>query len=197
LQVNFRGSTGYGTDFMEAGYGEWGRKIQYDIIDATRWAIAEGLADPNRVGIFGASFGGYSALQAPLIEPDLFKAAIGYVGVYDLDMLYSTGDIETMRWGESYLDKTLPETPEERAAQSPLQNLDKLKTPVFIVHGEDDPRAAFAHAEALRDALDDISYPYEWLSKKGEGHGFYDEGNREELFERILTFLNKHVARQG
>jgi dipeptidyl aminopeptidase/acylaminoacyl peptidase len=182
---------------MEAGYGEWGRKIQYDIIDATRWAIAEGLADPNRVGIFGASFGGYSALQAPLIEPDLFKAAIGYVGVYDLDMLYSTGDIETMRWGESYLDKTLPETPEERAAQSPLQNLEKLKTPVFIVHGEDDPRAAFEHAEALRDALDDINYPYEWLSKKGEGHGFYDEGNREELFERILMFLNKHLARQG
>lgn len=193
LQINFRGSTGYGQDFLEAGYGEWGRKIQTDIIDATYWAISSGLADPDRVAIYGASFGGYSALQAPILEPDLYKAAIGYVGVYDLDMLYTTGDIQTTRWGDAYLDKTLPSTQEERSAQSPLRNVDKLKTPLFIVHGVDDPRAAFEHAEALRDALDEINYPYEWLAKDGEGHGFYDVDNRIELNNKVLAFLEKHL----
>lgn len=193
LQVNFRGSTGYGKDFMEAGYGEWGRKTQEDIIDATRWAINQGLVDGDRVAIFGASFGGYSALQAPIVEPGLFKAAIGYVGVYDLDMLYTTGDIETIRWGDAYLDKTLPKTEEQRRAQSPVHNLDKLDVPLFIVHGVDDPRAAFEHAEALRDALDEINYPYEWLAKDGEGHGFYDVDNRIELNNKVLAFLEKHL----
>ena len=193
LQVNFRGSTGYGKNFMEAGYGEWGRKTQEDIIDATRWAINQGLVDGDRVAIFGASFGGYSALQAPIVEPGLFKAAIGYVGVYDLDMLYTTGDIETIRWGDAYLDKTLPKTEEQRRAQSPVHNLDKLDLPLFIVHGVDDPRAAFEHAEALRDALDEINYPYEWLAKDGEGHGFYDVDNRIELNNKVLAFLEKHL----
>jgi len=193
LQINFRGSTGYGTDFRDAGYGEWGRKTQEDIIDATYWAVNEGIADRDRLAIFGASFGGYSALQAPILEPDLFKAAIGYVGVYDLDMLYTTGDIETARWGESYLDTTLPADQAERIAQSPARNVDKLKAAVFIVHGVDDYRAAFEHAEALRDALDEINYPYEWLAKDGEGHGFYDVDNRIELNNKVLAFLEKHL----
>lgn len=193
IQVNFRGSTGYGKSFMEAGYGEWGRKIQYDIIDATRWAIDDGVADPNRIAIYGASFGGYSAIQASILEPDLYKAAIGYVGVYDLDLLYTTGDIETRRWGAAYLDKTLPSDEAERIAQSPVHNVDKLKAAVFIVHGKDDPRAAFEHAEALRDALDKIHYPYEWLAKDGEGHGFYDVANRTELNRKVLAFLAKHL----
>lgn len=193
LQINFRGSTGYGTDFRDAGYGEWGRKTQEDIIDATRWAVNEGLADQDRLAIFGASFGGYSALQAPILEPDLYKAAIGYVGVYDLDMLYTTGDIETARWGEAYLDTTLPDNQKDRIAQSPAQNVDKLKAAVFIVHGVDDFRAAFEHAEALRDALDAIDYPYEWLAKDGEGHGFYDVDNRIELNTKVLAFLEKHL----
>lgn len=193
LQINFRGSTGYGTDFRDAGYGEWGRKTQEDIIDATYWAVKEGIADKERLAIFGASFGGYSALQAPIIDPDLYKAAIGYVGVYDLDMLYTTGDIKTTRWGDAYLDTTLPDNEADRIAQSPARNVDKLKAALFIVHGVDDPRAAFEHAEALRDALDEIDYPYEWLAKDGEGHGFYDVDNRTELNNKVLAFLEKHL----
>lgn len=193
LQINFRGSTGYGTDFRDAGYGEWGRKTQEDIIDATYWAVKEGIADKERLAIFGASFGGYSALQAPIIDPDLYKAAIGYVGVYDLDMLYTTGDIKTTRWGDAYLDTTLPDNEADRIAQSPARNVDKLKAALFIVHGVDDPRAAFEHAEVLRDALDEIDYPYEWLAKDGEGHGFYDVDNRTELNNKVLAFLEKHL----
>ena len=193
LQINFRGSTGYGTDFRDAGYGEWGRKTQEDIIDATYWAINAGIANKERLAIFGASFGGYSALQAPIVDRDLYKAAIGYVGVYDLDMLYTTGDIETARWGDAYLDTTLPDNEADRIAQSPARNVDKLKAALFIVHGVDDHRAAFEHAEALRDALDEINYPYEWLAKDGEGHGFYDVDNRIELNNKVLAFLEKHL----
>ena len=171
-----------------------GRNIQHDIIDATRWAIKDGVADPDRIAIYGASFGGYSAVQAPILEPDLYKAAIAYVGVYDLDLLYTTGDIETTRWGAAYLDKTLPTTEEERKAQSPVHRVKELKTPLFIVHGEDDPRAAYDHALALKDALDAIDYPYEWLVKDGEGHGFYNVNNRAELNERVLDFLAKHLV---
>ena len=115
------------------------------------------------------------------------------MGVYDLDMLYTTGDIETARWGEAYLDTTLPDNQKDRIAQSPAQNVDKLKAAVFIVHGVDDFRAAFEHAEALRDALDAIDYPYEWLAKDGEGHGFYDVDNRTELNNKVLAFLEKHL----
>jgi dienelactone hydrolase len=196
LQVNFRGSTGFGYAFRDAGYGEWGRNTQHDIIDATQWAIAEGLADPDRIGIFGGSFGGYSALQAPLVAPEMFKAAIGYVGVYDLELLYNSGDIATTRWGDAYLDKTLPSDPEQLHAQSPAQRADELDLPIFIVHGEDDYRAAFEHAELMRDALIAGGKSFEWMVKKGEEHGFYDPANRLELFRRMLAFFDQHLVPQ-
>ena len=194
LQVNFRGSTGFGDAFMEAGYGEWGRVTQQDIIDGTRWAIADGVADPARIGIYGASFGGYSAFQAPLVAPGLFRAAIGYVGVYDLDLLYTSGDIKTTRWGGAYLDTTLPSDPEEREAQSPARRADELNLPLFIVHGKDDFRAAFEHAEVMRDALDEAGKSYEWLVKDGEEHGFYTPENTVELFERVEQFFGQHLS---
>ena len=194
LQVNFRGSTGFGDAFMEAGYGEWGRVTQQDIVDGTRWAIADGVADPARIGIYGASFGGYSAFQAPLVAPGLFRAAIGYVGVYDLDLLYTSGDITTTRWGGAYLDTTLPSDPKEREAQSPARRADELDLPLFIVHGKDDFRAAFEHAEVMRDALDEAGKSYEWLVKDKEEHGFYTPENTVELFERVEAFFNQHLS---
>ena len=194
LQVNFRGSTGFGDAFMEAGYGEWGRVTQQDIIDGTRWAVADGVADPARIGIYGASFGGYSAFQAPLVAPGLFRAAIGYVGVYDLDLLYNSGDITTTRWGDAYLDTTLPSDPKEREAQSPARRANELDLPLFIVHGKDDFRAAYEHAEVMRDALDEAGKSYEWLVKDKEEHGFYTPENTVELFERVERFFEQHLS---
>lgn len=194
LQVNFRGSTGFGDAFMEAGYGEWGRVTQQDIVDGTRWAIADGVADPARIGIYGASFGGYSAFQAPLVAPGLFRAAIGYVGVYDLDLLYTSGDITTTRWGGAYLDTTLPSDPKEREAQSPARRADELNLPLFIVHGKDDFRAAYEHAEVMRDALEEAGKSFEWLVKDKEEHGFYTPENTVELFERVEAFFNQHLS---
>jgi len=194
LQVNFRGSTGFGEAFKQAGYGEWGRVTQHDIIDGTRWAIADGVADPVRIGIFGGSFGGYSAFQAPLVQPGLFKAAIGYVGVYDLDLLYNSGDIATTRWGGAYLDTTLPSDPEQRMAQSPARRAEEYEIPLFIIHGKDDYRAAFEHAEVMRDALDEAGKPYEWLVKDKEEHGFYTPENTIELFSRVQAFFDQHLV---
>ena len=194
LQVNFRGSTGFGDAFMEAGYGEWGRVTQQDIVDGTRWAIADGVADPARIGIYGASFGGYSAFQAPLVAPGLFRAAIGYVGVYDLDLLYNSGDIPTVRWGAAYLDTTLPSDAKDREEQSPARRADELDLALFIVHGKDDFRAAYEHAEVMRDALDEAGKSYEWLVKDKEEHGFYTPENTVELFERVEQFFDRHMS---
>ncbi len=194
IQVNFRGSTGYGKTFVEAGYGAWGSKIQDDIALATNYAVQQGISDKKRLCIFGASFGGYSALQSAIRKPDLFKCAIGYVGVYDLPMLYSEGDIKNLKWGDAYLDKTLGADAAEQKIQSPVHNVDKLKAAVFIVHGEDDERAHFEHALALKDSLEAINYPFEWLVKDKEGHGFYNEDNILELNQKILSFLDKHIG---
>ncbi|QQX82430.1 S9 family peptidase [Shewanella sp. KX20019] len=194
VQVNFRGSTGYGESFKEAGYKQWGAKIQDDILLATQYAVQTGVADKDRLCIFGASFGGYSALQASIREPDTFKCSIGYVGVYDLAMLYKEGDIKDVKWGDAYLDKTLGTDKAELISQSPVHNIDKLKTPVLIIHGEDDNRAHFEHALALKEVLDKEEHPYEWLVKDKEGHGFYKEENIIEANHKILAFLDKYIG---
>ena len=194
IQVNFRGSTGYGDNFMKAGYGEWGQAIQQDIHLAAQYAIDSGFADKDRVCIFGASFGGYSALQSSIMYPDLYKCAIGYVGVYDLPMLYNKGDIKTLKWGGAYLDETLGTDVAMQKQQSPTYNLDKLKAPVLIIHGKEDRRAPIEHAEKLRQGLDKANHPYEWLVKDKEGHGFYNEQNVLEANNKILAFLEKHLG---
>lgn len=193
VQVNFRGSEGYGEDFKEAGYGHWGTKIQDDILLATKYIVQEGTADKNRICIFGASFGGYSALQSAIRKPNLFKCAIGYVGVYDLPMLYGEGDIKNLKWGDSYLDTTLGKDVAVQKAQSPVYHVDKLKAPVLLIHGKEDQRAPIEHAEKLRKALDKKNHPYEWLVKDKEGHGFYNEANILEANKAILAFLKKHL----
>jgi dipeptidyl aminopeptidase/acylaminoacyl peptidase len=194
IQVNFRGSTGYGRIFQQAGYGNWGTKIQNDIYLATQYAIQQGISDKNRVCIFGGSFGGYSALQSAINQPDLYKCAIGYAGVYDLPLLYNEGDIKTVKWGDAYLDKTLGTDVVAQKAQSPVYNVDKLTAPVLLIHGEDDQRAPIEHAIRLREALDKAHHPYEWLVKDKEGHGFYNEENILEMNKKILAFLNKYIG---
>ena len=195
VQVNFRGSDGYGENFIEAGYGNWGSKIQDDILLATQYAIQEGIANKNKICIFGTSFGGYSALQSAIISPELFKCAIGYAGVYDLPMLYEEGDIKSIKWGGAYLDKTLGKDKVQQIEQSPVYHVDKLKAPVLLIHGEEDERAPIEHAEKLRAALDNKGHAYEWLVKDKEGHGFYDEKNILETNKRILSFLKKYLEK--
>ncbi|WP_019029706.1 alpha/beta hydrolase family protein [Colwellia piezophila] len=194
IQVNFRGSTGYGKTFEEAGFHKWGTKIQDDIILAANYAVQQGISDKNRLCLMGTSFGGYSALQSAIREPELFKCAIGIAGVYDLPMLYNEGDIKTLQWGDAFLDKVLGTDVAVQKLQSPVHHVDKLKAAIFIIHGEDDERAPIEHAEALKASLEAINYPFEWLVKDKEGHGFYNEDNILESNQKILSFLDKHIG---
>jgi dipeptidyl aminopeptidase/acylaminoacyl peptidase len=194
LQVNYRGSGGRGADFKEAGYLTWGTRIQQDLIDGVKWAIGEKYADPQRICVYGASFGGYSAMMTTIRAPGLFKCAVGYAGVYDLAMMYSKGDIREHKSGRSYLRTVIGRDDAELDANSPARLADKIDVPVLLVHGEDDRRAPFAQAKAMRAALDAAHKPYEWLAKPNEGHGFYSEADNVEFYQRLQDFLAKYIG---
>lgn len=193
LQVNFRGSSGVSGEFQEAGYLKWGDRIQDDIIEATRWAIEKGYADPKRICIFGASFGGYSAMQSSIRAPGLFKCAVGYAGVYDLELMFDEGDIQKTRRGRAYLEKVIGTDEDKLRAGSPTHNADKLTVPILLVHGGADKRAPISHAEALCDAAKAAKKSCESMFVSLEGHGFGDTGNRVLAYERILGFFDEHL----
>jgi dipeptidyl aminopeptidase/acylaminoacyl peptidase len=195
LQVNYRASSGRGADFQEAGYLKWGTRIQQDLIDGVKWAIAAKYADPQRICVYGGSFGGYSAMMTTIRAPGLFKCAVGYAGIYDLAMMYKKGDIKDDKSGRSYLNTVIGKDDADLDANSPDKLADKIDVPVLLVHGEDDKRAPFAQAKAMRNALDDAHKPYEWLSKPDEGHGFYDEKNNIEFYNRLQSFLEKYIGK--
>ncbi|WP_226648402.1 alpha/beta hydrolase family protein [Microbulbifer variabilis] len=194
LQVNFRGSTGYGDAFYTAGEREWGGKIQKDIADAVNWAVEKGYADPERVCIYGASFGGYSALMNPIRYPDLYKCAIGYAGVYDLEMMYTKGDIKRRDRGIAYLRRELSKDENFLRDNSPIHNTDKLNIPLFIIHGEKDERVPVEHAEELLEKLEKEGKPARSLIVANEGHGFYSEDNNMKLYTELLAFLDEHIG---
>jgi dipeptidyl aminopeptidase/acylaminoacyl peptidase len=193
-RVNFRGSSGFGSSFMAAGNKQWGDAIQKDIIAGTRHILTQGKIDQDKVCIMGASFGGFSAIMSPILAPDLFKCAIAHVGVYDLQMMYEEGDIPDRLFGKSYLQQAVGNDFEMLRAQSPVHNIDKLQAEVFIAHGEEDRRVPFEQAEALKDAMDEYNKKYEWFIKRSEAHGFSDEGNRAEYYQKVSEFLAKHLS---
>jgi dipeptidyl aminopeptidase/acylaminoacyl peptidase len=193
LEVNYRGSGGYGERFQEAGYLHWGDRIQQDIIDATRYAIGKGYADPKRVCSYGASFGAFSALQSAILAPDLFRCAVGYAGVYDLTIMASSGDISESRMGKGYVKTVLGSDEEALKRMSPAYNADKLKAKVFLIHGKQDERAPIKHAELMKEALEKVGRPPLWLVESKEGHGFYDEGARERMYTQLVAFLRENT----
>jgi len=194
LQVNYRGSGGYGRSFLYSGYGKWGTVMQDDLTDATRWAIEAGIAAEDRICIYGGSYGGYAAMMGGVREPDLYQCIIAYAGVYDLELMFKKGDIPTRDSGITFLKEAVGEDKEDLRARSPVHNLDKLKAPVLIVHGGKDFRVDIKHAHRLRKGLEKLGKPYEWMLKPNEGHGFYKPENRLELYERMLSFLEKHIG---
>ena len=194
LQLNFRGSGGYGVDFQRAGYRQWGALMQDDLTDATRALIAERKVDGDRVCIIGHSYGGYAALMGVAREPELYRCAIGSMGVYDLTLMHSKGDITELRWGEAYLDEAVGDDPDELAGRSPVTHADKIEAAVMLIHGRQDERVPIAHAEAMMRALDEHGKPYEWMQIKDEGHGYYDEGNRVRIYTAMLEFLGRHLG---
>jgi len=194
LQVNYRGSGGFGIDFQEQGYGKWGTLMQDDITDATRAVIDLGIVDPERICIYGASYGGYAALMGVVKEPELYKCAIGSMGVYDLPMMFEEGDISERKSGLAYLRDVLGDDINDQKSRSPVYNVDKISAEILLIHGAKDERAPIEQAESLKSAFDKIKKPYEWLEMSNEGHGYYDEANRLKVYSKILDFLDKHIG---
>ena len=193
LQVNFRGSGGYGRAFTQAGMRQWGGTMQDDVTDATQWAIEQGIADDQRVCIYGASYGGYAALMGAAKEPSLYRCAVGYVGVYDLPTMHTHGDIQKRMSGETYLREWLGPR-DQLATVSPNRLADRIKVPVLLAAGGEDERAPIAHSRMMERALRTAGVPVETLYFDTEGQGFYVEANRREFYTRLLAFLSRSLG---
>lgn len=194
LQVNYRGSAGYGVSFMYAGYHQWGGKMQDDVTDATQWAIQQGITMPGHICIFGGSYGGYAALEGVMKEPDLYRCAIGYVGVYDLPLMLTRGDGSESTMARNFWRSRLGTDEQALAALSPVNQVDHLKASVMLIAGGKDVRVPPVHAEHMRAALDKRGIGYDWLYKPDEGHGFYTEKDNAELYQRVTQFLDRNIG---
>lgn len=195
LQVNFRGSSGLGTKHLEAGYREWGQKIQDDITDAVKWTIAEGIADPDRIGITGGSYGGYATLVGLTKTPELYRAGAAYAAVTDIEFLIS--DDKWYDWGyewhETMVGGERGDTQRLRAA-SPLRHAANVRVPVLLGHGVDDQRVHVRQSRRMADALRDAGKDVTYLEFPDEIHGFLLEANRIRWYEALIAFFEKHLA---
>jgi dipeptidyl aminopeptidase/acylaminoacyl peptidase len=198
LQPNFRASTGYGKKFLDAGNGQWGDKMQDDITWGVKYLVAQGIADPKRVGIMGGSYGGYATLAGVTFTPDLYAAAVAIVAPSNLISLLTTIPAywETIR-KTFYIRMGDPNTPEGRAQlarQSPLNSADKIKTPLMVVQGANDPRVNKAEADQIVIALRDRHYPVQYLLAPDEGHGFARPINNLALYAETEKFFAKYLG---
>ena len=191
VQMNFRGSTGYGFDFMKAGLGQWGGQMQKDVEDATYWAIKEGIADPDRICIVGGSYGGYAALMGAATS-DLYQCSVSFAGVSDLLYLLDGsrryGGEETVRIMLG--DKSRTELKEI----SPVNLADQIKIPVLLVQGDDDSRVLLKHGEAMRDALEEAGVDYIYIQQEDSDHFLTLKRNRLQFFEETEKFLKRHIG---
>jgi len=193
LQVNFRGSGNYGRAHTQAAAQQWGRAMQDDVTDATRWAISEGIADAQRICIYGASYGAYSAMMGAVREPGLYKCAAGYVGVYDLPLMFKRGDIQDRTSGLNYLRDWLGD-PAGLSAVSPVNLAASIKVPVLLAAGREDQRAPVQHTERMEAALKQAGVPVEAAYYAREGHGLYGEANQRDYYTRLLAFLSRSLG---
>ena len=196
LEVNFRGSVGFGKAFLEKARKESGRKIQHDLIDAADWAIAEGYADPQNIAIFGHSYGGYEALVALTRTPMKFAAGIDVMGPSDLPLQVKTFHKTRDRawWIHFFGDPDNPHEHSDLMERSPINHADRIKRPLLIVHGAKDSIVLKEHSDRMVDKLRDNDVPVEYLVFPDEGHKIVKRRNRLKLAHRIETFLAKHLG---
>jgi dipeptidyl aminopeptidase/acylaminoacyl peptidase len=196
LQVNFRGSTGYGKDFVNAGDKEWGAKMHDDLIDAVHWAIDQRIAAPGKIAIYGGSYGGYAALVGATFTPDVFCCAVDIVGPSNLiTLLKSIPPYWSARKAEFYKRIGNPETEAELLkSRSPLFKVDQIKIPVLIGQGANDPRVKQAESEQIVEAMKEKGLDFEYLVFPDEGHGFAKPENRLKFYAAADKFLAKHLG---
>lgn len=194
LRVNFRGSGGRGRAFTEQGVRQWGRKMQDDVTDATRWAIDSGVADPSRVCIAGASYGGYAALMAPVRAPGVYRCAASFAGPTDLSKLYKWGSIRRSNLGRRYLERVLGTDKEELASLSPAQRVSEIGVPVLLGHGKLDARVDVKHARLIARSMRKAGLSPELVEYRNAGHSIARDEDRLDYYRRLLAFLATHLA---
>ncbi|MYN16133.1 alpha/beta fold hydrolase [Rugamonas sp. FT107W] len=195
LQVNYRGSGGRGDRFQHAGYRQWGDKIMDDLVDGVQWAVGQGKVDGTRMCVYGASFGGYAAMMLAAREPDLFKCAVGYAGVYDLPLLYKRDESILEERISNIYKRWVGEDSAELARNSPARRAASIKAGVLLIHGGKDERALKENAFRMKEALEKAGHPPEWYYVDYEGHGFYDTANQTEVYQRMETFFAKYLGK--
>lgn len=195
FQMNFRGSTGYGRKFLESSYKQWGLKMQDDITDGVRWLIAEGIADPKRVAIYGGSYGGYATLAGLTFTTDLYACGIDYVGVSNLFTFMQTIPPYWRPMLEMMYEQVgNPETDHDQlAATSPALHADQIKVPLLIAQGANDPRVNKAESDQMVEALRERGVEVEYMVKDNEGHGFHNQENRFDFYRAMERFLKAHL----
>jgi dipeptidyl aminopeptidase/acylaminoacyl peptidase len=196
LQVNYRGSTGYGKQFVNAGDREWGGKMHDDLIDAVHWAIEHGIADPQKVAIYGGSYGGYAALLGATFTPDVFCCAVDIVGPSNLiTLIKSVPPYWATFLASLYRRVGNPDTDEEfLKSRSPLFKVDQIKIPILIAQGANDPRVKQAEAEQIVEAMKRKGIDYEYMLFPDEGHGFAKPENRLKFYAAAEKFLARHLG---
>ena len=195
LQMNFRGSTGYGRAFWESSFKQWGLTMQNDITDGVYWLINEGIADKDNIAIYGASYGGYATLQGLVVTPTLYAAGVDYVGVSNLFTFMNTIppywkpmlDMMYEMVGNPVNDSVQLE------ATSPALNANRIMAPLFVAQGKNDPRVNIAESDQIVEALRKRGVDVEYMVKDNEGHGFHNEENRFDFYRSMEKFLSKHL----
>lgn len=196
FQMNFRGSTGYGRKLEEAGYGQWGLAMQDDITDGVRWLIQQGVADPHRIAIYGASYGGYASMAGLAFTPELYRCGVNYVGVTDIELLLKTlpegwegmrAELEA-KTGNAKLDG------DKIRDASPLKHVDKISAPVFFAYGRLDERVDIRHGRNAAAALRKRGIPVTWMERDDEGHGYRRQANKLAFYGELEKFLAAHLV---
>lgn len=198
LEPEFRGSTGFGHKHFKAGWKQWGLAMQDDLADGARWAVAQGIADPRRICIAGASYGGYATLMGLLKEPELFRCGIDWVGVTDIDLLYSifwgdTSDAQR-RYGMPVLIGDRDRDAAQFRQTSPLTQAARIRQPLLLAYGGADRRVPIEHGISFRNAVQKTNSQVEWVEYTEEGHGWALLKNRVDFWGRVEKFLDRNIG---
>jgi dipeptidyl aminopeptidase/acylaminoacyl peptidase len=197
FQMNFRGSTGYGRQFWEASFKQWGKAMQNDITDGVNWLIDKGIADKERIAIYGASYGGYATLAGVAFTPDLYAAAVDYVGISNLFSFMNTIPPYWKPFLEMWHEMVGNPAKDSILMReaSPVFFADKIKTPLFVAQGANDPRVNINESNQMVEALKNRGIEVEYMVKDNEGHGFYNQENQFDFYNAMEKFLEKHMKK--
>jgi dipeptidyl aminopeptidase/acylaminoacyl peptidase len=197
IEPEFRGSAGYGDKHLRAGFKQWGLAMQDDVADAALWAVKEGLADKSRICIAGASYGGYSTLMGLLRDPELYRCGVNWVGVTDIELMYSLhwSDLSAAwkQYGLPILVGDRQKDAAQLAATSPLKHASRIRQPILMAYGEADRRVPIAHGRLFRDEVAKTNPNVQWIEYADEGHGFLLEKNNIDFWGRVERFLEKNL----